>query len=248
MSYEHLSLMNTSGALIQNEKLSGVSIQDCQMVTIRNCEIDGPVTLNNSNPSIGLTDITLENCYIHGTGSTKPIFAGGYTYSGLKILGCKIEDSFDSTHLIYLSGGHWKGSIGQLPCSNIVIQGCTIQRNPKGRNCIQLNGRFSGVSIVDNVIRHAQLNGIMLIGVQNCKIARNTIYGNNRSCLVIYDYIDGAYWDADNAEDMMLWTQCHHENKNILVENNTMLVGPTQWCVSSTHKDDPQDGHPVVLP
>jgi hypothetical protein len=222
-----------------------VSIMDCHNVIIRNADITGGINLNDSYPEIGLKNITIENCYIHDTGSARPIFSGGSNIDGIFILNNKIGRTYNSTHGIYLSGGQWKGEYP--PIRNIVIKGNTIGIGPAGRNGIQCNGRFYGGEISDNLIFCFELNGINLIGCQNFTISNNTIFGNNRGCIGIYNYIDTHYWNPFDEDEMKDWLASHYVNNFIKIIDNKLIVGPKQFHKGKWHNNDPRNGYPVIF-
>lgn len=222
-----------------------VSIMDCHNVILKNADIIGGIGLNDSYPEIGLKNITIENCFIHDSGTTKPIFMGGSNIEGIFILNNKIGRTYDSTHGIYLSGGHWKPE--WPPIRNIVIKGNTIGLGPAGRNGIQCNGRFLGGDISDNYIFCFEMNGINLIGCQNFKVSGNIIAGNNRGCIGIYNYIDSSYFNVFDEKEMDRWLGCHFENTNIVFNDNILVVGPHQFHKNKWHNNDPTKGYPVIF-
>jgi hypothetical protein len=169
---------------------------------------------------------------------------GGHNIDGVTIQDCVVREAMygDVTHVIYLSGGHWNGCYP--PMRNINIIGNEVCY-AGGRHCIQLNGRFENVRIKYNKLYHGELAGLSLIGVQNCVVEENEIYGNNRQAIVIYDYKDGWY-DPNIPETVQAWLTCHHPNQNILIRKNTIVLGPHQYKVDPWHNNDPKK-HTAVL-
>lgn len=222
-----------------------LSISDSQNIKVKNLEVWGgnecALSLNNSYNYYGLKNIHLSGVRVK-YGAPRGIFMGGNIIEGIYIDGCEVSETCygDTTHNIYLSGGHWDG--GCPPVSKIRIRN-TVCKYSGGRHGIQLNGRFKDVVIDGCELYHNELSGLSLIGCQDVKVSNNLIYGNNKQCIVIYDYWDWAYW---NPGDTREWLECHHPNDNISIENNTLYVGPKQWERDEYHNNKP-DNQPCVL-
>jgi len=224
-----------------------LTIMDSHNVTVKNLEVWGgcseSISLNDSYPEIGLKNITLENVTALYGGS-RGLFCGGHWGDGITLKNCKISEVCygDTTHCVYFSGGHWDGKYPGF--SGIRILATEVSYSG-GRHCIQFNGRFSGVEVEGCTLRHGQLAGISSIGVQNAVFRNNTIYGCNRQCIVIYeDGDDDGDWDDPNF--VSWWKSCHWPNKNLLIENNTLVVGPKRWKYDQWHGDDPKN-HSAIL-
>jgi len=93
---------------------------------------------------------------------------------------------------------------------------------------------------------HSELGGLSLIGCQDVLVSECEIYGNHRPPIIIYDYWDNGYWDPNDPEMIEWWKTCHHPNDRILIKNNTMFVGPTQWHKDKWHNNTPYK-KPCVL-
>lgn len=224
-----------------------LSFADAHNVTAKNMTCWGgcecTVELNSSHKELGLKNITLENLTVK-YGAPRNIFMGGSNIDGITIKGCTVrEDVYgDTTHGIYLSGGHWTGDCP--PVRNVEVSDCDISYTG-GRHGIQCNGRFENVKLKGNRIYHCELAGISLIGCQHVLVEENQIYGNNRQAIVIYDYADG-WFDPGNPEwSEEVWRSCHHPNQDILIRKNTLVCGPHQWKQDAWHNNDPRQ-HGVI--
>lgn len=226
----------------------GLSVMDCHNLTVRNIRVEGGVDLNDSYPEFGMRNVSLVGLTVRGPASNG-IFMGGHNIDGVFIKNCDVRYIIGGSHAIYLSGGHWDGDYP--PIRNVVIYGCIVGYTPGGRNAIQLNGRFDGALIEWNLLQHAQLNGITLIGVQNAVVRHNASYGHNRgSGVVVFDYADGwaHYYNCyETQADIDAFRACHHPSRNILIERNTFVVGPHQFSKDPWHDDDPTENHAGVL-
>ena len=233
--------------------LKGLSVMDCHNLTVQNMDVTGSngsagVDINDSYPDIGIKNVTFKGLNIHDVGP-RGIFMGGHNIDGVCIIGCTITRIIDGTHGIYLTGGHWKPEYPAI--RNIRIENCDVSYIIAGRNDIQLNGRFDGVVILNNRVRHAQLNGFTLIGCQNVLVEENEVYGCNRGTgLVIYDY--ASHWAPyynyfETPEDIAAFCATHHPCQNIMARKNTFVVGPTRYSVDAYHSDDPTANHPAIL-
>jgi hypothetical protein len=225
----------------------GLDIMDISNLVVRRLTVYGGVNLTSSYPKeYGLHNITLDHLEILDSPS-RGIMLGGSKISGIHILHCKIFRVIGTynTHMIYLTGAHWEESI-YGPVTDVIIRGCEMGINPNGRNGIQLNGRFKGVLIENNEIYLFQQDGIELKGCQDVIIRGNVVYAGNRgTCLGLHDYIWLEYGKPKWTPEV--FKQFHHPCQNILVENNTFVVGPKQWCQSPWKKDQPDDHHPTIF-
>ena len=233
---------------------NGLSVMDCHNITISNFLIDGGTgtagaELNDSYPDFGLKNITFEKLRIIPPAGPRGIFAGGHVMSGIKIKKSIIIGPIDGTHGIYFSGGAFDENYPAI--QDVVIRGCTIELQVAGRNSIQFNGKYKDGLIVDNILRHAHLNAITLIGCQDFTVKNNIMYGCERGTgVVIYDYAShwGPYYDYFKTQaDIDLFNARHWPNQRILVEFNTMVVGPKAFCNWPGNNEDPTANHPVVL-
>jgi hypothetical protein len=218
-----------------------VSVNNSHNLTVRNAEVWGGVSsaigMSDSYPDIGLKNLNFENMRVKYAAS-RGIFMGGHNIDGIRIHGCDISETLyaDTTHGIYLSGGHW--GYDDKPVRNVKITNTTCKYNG-GRHGIQLNGRFDGVALWGNKLYHNELAGISLIGCRNVEVIENEIYGNNRQGVVIYDYWDDSYFDINDPESVKKWLFAHHPCDRILLRNNTIVVGPTQWGKDAYHNNNP---------
>ena len=218
-----------------------LSIMDVHNLTVRNLSVWGgnsqAVSLDDSYPSVGIRNIHLENIKVR-YGASRGIFMGGNNIEGIYIDNCEVQETCygDTTHNIYLSGGHWNPDYP--PIRKVRIRN-TMCKYTGGRHDIQLNGRFDDVVITGNKLYHAELAGLSLIGCQNVLVAENEIYGNQRQGIVLYDYWDDHYFDITDPESVEKWKGCHHPNDRILIRNNTIFVGPTQWHKDFYHNNKP---------
>ena len=210
-----------------------ISISDCHNITLKNMEVWGGIMqsleLNDSHPEVGLKRITLDNITVRHQ-HQRGIFMGGHNIQDIIIKNCKVLDSvFDGpeTHGIYLSGGHWRPDYG---VKDIQIMNTTVAY-AFGRHGFQFNGRCIGLKVEGCTFFHNEMAGISLIGVQKALIRNNTVYGNNRQGIVIYDY--------DHNVD------CRTANRDITISNNTVVVGPKQWKRDAWHNNTP-DTMPAV--
>lgn len=225
----------------------GISVMDCHNVRIKSVAVYGginqAVNLNDSYPEVGLKNITLEDVRVY-YGAKWGIFMGGHNIEGIAIRNCKVRETCygDTEHGIYLSGGHWNGDYP--PVRRVLLVGNTVCYSG-GRHGIQLNGRFSGVSVISNTLYHNEMAGLSLIGCQNVAVKNNIIYGNNKQGIVVYDYVDGSYWNLNDPEEEAKWKACHHRMENIVVENNTVVVPDHQWKKDPWHNNDPLK-HPCI--
>jgi hypothetical protein len=234
--------------MYQIRNWGGISIMDSHNVTIKNLEVWGSahgLDLNDSYPEIGLKNILIKNCTFQYCGMG--VFSGGYAADNITLQNCKIREicyGGQTTHAIYFSGGHWD-KFAHLPgWTNIRILGCTVEYSG-GRHLIQFNGRFTNVEVRNCTLRHAQLSGISSIGVQNGIYRNNTIHGCNRQGIVIFE--DGADdIDWSNPGHVSWWLSHHQPNQNILIDRNTIIVGPKQWKYDEWRNDSPE-GHAAIL-
>lgn len=218
-----------------------LGIMDVHNFTARNMSVWGgnsqAVSLDDSYPSVGIKNVHLENIKVR-YGASRGIFMGGNNIEGIYIDNCEVQETCygDTTHNIYLSGGHWNPDYP--PIRKIRIRNTTCKYSG-GRHGIQLNGRFDDVVIHGNKLYHNELAGLSLIGCQNVYVTENEIYGNQRQGIVIYDYWDHHYFDLENPESVEKWKKCHHPNDRIMIRNNTIFVGPTQWHKDFYHNNNP---------
>jgi parallel beta-helix repeat protein len=203
-----------------------IGISDCHNITVKNMEMWGGVMqgvhLDDSYPLTGLKNITLDGITVRHA-HQRGIFMGGHNIRDLVIKNCTVTDSvFDGpeTHGIYLSGGHWREDYGVFDVS---VSNCSVSYS-FGRHAFQFNGRCRGLKVEGCTFKHAEMAGISLIGVQHAIIRNNTIYGNNRQGIVIYDYGE---------------PQFRHPNRDIKITNNTIYVGPHQWKKDHWHNSKP---------
>jgi hypothetical protein len=224
-----------------------IKLLDCGNVHLKNMEVwggcDYALNINDSYPTIGVKNVILDKITVK-YGAPRCIFMGGDNIDGVTIKNCTVRENIygDTTHGIYLSGGHWNPDYP--PIRNIKVVGNTVSY-AGGRHCIQINGRFENVTIMNNRLYHGELAGLSMIGVKNGLVAHNEIYGNNRQAIVIYDYKDGWY-DPNNPASVELWKKTHHQNQNILIRRNTIVVGPHQYKVDLWHNNDPKT-HAAIL-
>ena len=220
----------------------GLSIMDCQNMVIKGCEIIGELSIQSSYPEHGLRHIKFEDCYIHDATTDRLVMMGGSSISDIVFRKCVIVRCIGGTHIMYFSGGHWKGEYP--PIDGIKIIGCEISIGPAGRHAVQFNGRFTNGVIKNNLIRHAQLCGISLIGCQDFEVAGNVIYGNNRGGIVLFDY--ASHWaDRYNyyqtQDDIDKFLSEHQPNQRIDIHHNTIIQGPKQFSIDPWHKDNPAE-------
>jgi hypothetical protein len=226
-----------------------ISIMDCHNIRIQDLTVWGgimqTVHLSDSYPEFGLHNIHLDNVEVR-YGSKRGIFMGGHNISDITIENCLVHETIygDTTHGIYLSGGHWRPEYP--PIRNVKILNTKVHHSG-GRHGIQLNGRFSGVEIKKCKTFFNELAGISLIGVQDCTVSESIIWGNNRQGLIIYDYFDHNYWDITDEASVAHWKGCHHPNQNITMLNNTILVGPKQWKMDEWHNNTPANKAAVLV-
>jgi len=232
----------------------GIGVQDCHNIVLKNFIVDSgtlsgaSLELNDSNANIGLDNVTFDNIVVLPQKGGRGAFLGGYRAKDIKFLNCTILGPIEGTHGIYMSGGHYNPD---YYCEGFVIKGCKISMQPGGRNCIQFNGRFKDIVIVNNELSHAQLNLITLIGVQGCIIRNNFGYGANRgTAVVVYDY--ASHWGPwynyfEDQENIDEFNTKHWPNQDIVIEYNSFVGGPSQFSIDAYHKDDPTDGHPSIL-
>jgi uncharacterized protein YjbI with pentapeptide repeats len=96
------SNVNIVGCLLHDSRRQGVSIVGCNRAIIRDCEI---YNINGAAPQYGIdiepdggtgvaTDITIDNCYIHGNAAGSIVIANvnNATYSQIKIEGVNITN------------------------------------------------------------------------------------------------------------------------------------------------------------
>jgi hypothetical protein len=237
------------------ELKQGFAITNCYNVIVQGFTITGSngtagCEINDTHHDIGVRDIVLRDLKIYYAGP-RGIMMGGWNIANITISGCHIKGPLGGTHGIYMTGAHWIGSEVFDPIDGVTIEGCLIEFQPDGRHGIQFNGRFTNGLIQNNLIRHAQLNGISLIGCQHFDVLNNVVYGCNRGAgLVIYDYAHSwanKYNYFHTQADVDLFNETHQPNQHILAEYNTFIVGPKQFSQSPYHKDDPTKSHPVVL-
>ncbi len=221
-----------------------LALMDCHNVTVKNLEVWGGnmqcVNLNDSYPEIGLKNVTLERVKAR-YGSKRGFFMGGHNIQDIFLHRCIATETCygDTTHGIYLTGGHWRGDYP--PVTNVELYKCKSSYSG-GRHGIQLNGRFKKVLIEDCESWHNQRTSLSLIGVQDATVSGCKFWGNNDQGMVIYDYFDSGYWSPGDPE----WKACHHPNKNITVENCTIAVGSNQWKRDHWHHHNPKN-KPAVL-
>ncbi|MFH2001281.1 MAG: right-handed parallel beta-helix repeat-containing protein [Planctomycetota bacterium] len=225
-----------------------LTIMDCHHVTVKNLEVWGgcseAISINDSYPEIGLRDIMLENVTARYGGS-RGLFSGGSWADGIVLKDCTITETCygDTTHCIYFSGGHWNG--GWPGFRNIKILNTTVSYSG-GRHLIQLNGRFSDVEISGCDLHHGQLSAISSIGVKNGIYKNNRIYGCNRQGIVIYEDGDDDI-DWNSPEQIQQWMSCHWPNQNLIIENNTIVVGPKRWKLDQWRSDSPEDKAAILM-
>lgn len=227
-----------------------IGITDAHNIILKKFKVYGgsnqSIDINDSYPNIGLKNITLDGIEVK-YGPSRGIFMGGNNIDGISILNCKVSQTIygDVTHGIYLSGGHWNGTYP--PVKNIKIHN-TLVEYTGGRHCIQLNGRFQDVEISNNILRHGQIAGLSLIGCKDVKVFENQMYGNNRWCMVIYDYIDDDYWNIMGPEEKEKWLACHHPTRNIYVYNNTLVQAYQPFRTDKWHGNDyPYNRPPIIV-
>lgn len=233
--------------VIEGVEIQGLGIMDCHNLTFRDCDISEYIVLDDSYPKIGLKNIKFDNCYIHDNTKKRLIFLGGHNVKNITFNDCVITRCIGETHLVYMSGGHWDPDYN--PISNIKFISCNLSIAPGGRNVLQFNGRFKDITIDNCTFSHAEMNGLNFIGCQDVTVTNCTFYGSNRSCIGIYNYIDGSYWDDKNPKNGTVaeWKKIHHKNKNYTIKNNVMIVGPYQFHWDDWHNNIPNSHQPVLF-
>jgi hypothetical protein len=249
VTYSKTSNVTVKGDVFQ----AGLTIMDCQNMVFEDCEIAGFLNLNDSYPEIGLRDILFLNCDFHDATTDRLVFLGATTASNIFFDGCTFRRCISGTHIVYMSGGHWHkldpNGDQWPPITNIRFTDCIFEFNPAGRHNLQFNGRFKGVKIIRCLFRHAQLNGLSLIGVQDAVVRDCVFYGHNKGWgIVIYDYAwPHLYNNFKTQADIDKFKEVHWPCKNILVERNTIVVGPNQFSIDPWHKDSPKDRAGIIL-
>lgn len=251
-----VSYSKTSGVYVKGDTfLAGLTIMDCQNMIFEDCEIVGYLNLNDSYPEIGLRDISFINCDFHDATTDRLVFLGGHNVSNLFFYGCTFKRCIYGTHIVYMSGGHWHkldpNGMQWPPITNLVFMDCLFEFSPAGRHNLQFNGRFDTVHIIRCTFKHAQLNGISFIGVQNAVVRDCVFYGHNKGWgIVIYDYASGwahLYNNFQTQEDIDRFREVHWPCQNILVERNTIVVGPKRFSVDPWHWDDPYNRAGIMI-
>lgn len=238
--------------------LGGLGLMDCHNMIFEEVEIAGYLELNSSNPEIGLKNIWFNKFNLHdanyGGSYKKLMFMGGSNIDGITFSNGTVIRCIAGTHAMYFTGGHWgiKDKEGNLypPVRNITINNVSAALTPGGRFLIQFNGRFDGVIVSDCLLPHGQLGAISSIGVHNGIYRNNTIYGCNRTPIVIFDY--ASHWASQfnwfqTEEDIQAWLESHWPNQNIDIYGNTIIVGPHRFSTDIWHKgDDPTKNFPAI--
>lgn len=218
-----------------------ITVRDCHDFELLGVKALGgamqTVEVNDSNPEYGVRRVKFIDCDFR-YGSSRGFFMGGNNIEDVEVLRCRTSQVCygDTTHAMYFSGGAWTGEFP--PIRNIRVKG-SVAEFAGGRHCLQFNGRFEGVELAGNLFRHGQLAGISLIGVQEAVVRHNQIYGNNRQGIVIYD--DDWSIDFSNPDKVAWFLSCHHPNSDILVERNSIVVGPYTWMKDPWHNEDPSN-------
>lgn len=234
--------------------LGGLSVMDCHNLFYKRLYVENTINLNDSYPETGLFNIHFED--VKQKYGSRGVFLGGSNVSGLYFDGCSFTHQIGGYHSAYMSGGHW-GKInpktGELypPVSNIHFKRCIMGMTPAGRNCLQFNGRFKDVSAKECSFHHPELNHISVIGVQGGQFLDNVGYGGNRGTgVVLYDYASSwapyyGWFETDASIEK--FNKEHHPNKDILVANNTWVVGPNQFSYAKEwgHYNEPHK-HPAL--
>lgn len=228
---------------------SPISIMDCHNVILKNFSMENAfIELNDSYPEIGLKNITLDHISVYG-GTPRGIFMGGHNIHGITLRHCTVLYTIFGTHCVYLTGGHWNEN--WPPVSGILVEHCDFGYALGGRNTFQINGRVENVVVRKNRFRHAQIGGCTFIGVQNGTFEENVSYGHNRGT-GFQSYVYASHWapyynNFATQEDIDLFCMTHWPNQNLLIKNNTLVVGPHQVSYDDWHNDDPKNGHPAAL-
>jgi hypothetical protein len=233
-----------------------ISIMDCHYVEIDGLTVVGGypgqmagINLNDSYPEIGLKGIKLKNGVILPPAGPRGIFLGGHNVQDIKIVKYIIVGPIGGTHGIYFSGGAFNENWPAI--QDVVIRGCTIELQPGARNGIQFNGKYLRGIIANNLIRHAHLNGITLIGCQDYEVTNNVVYGCERGTgAVVYDYAHSwaAYYNYfETQADIDLFNARHWPNQRIHIHHNTFVVGPKAFCNWPGNNEDPTKNHPAIL-
>jgi hypothetical protein len=226
-----------------------IGIGSSKNIEIRNLEAWGNTELNCSqkSPDKWLENITFRNT-VHKYGTGRTIFLGCYTAAHLYFIDVECRETIyhlpSCSHDIYLSGGHWEGSIGLPPvtdCKFIRVKACYAG----GRHGIQCNGRFKGILVDGCKLWHNEFAGLSLIGCQDVEVKNCEIWGNNRQGIVCYTYFDDHYFDL-TAAGLKIWMACHHSMKNFDIHHNSIMIGPKQWLTYPAHNNKP-DGKSAVL-
>lgn len=262
---EHLYLKNAvytekDPLVIEGKYLKNSGIMDCENIIFRKCNMVGGFKIEGSLDK-GCKNILFENCYIHDNIGNRLLWVCGNRLEKITFNGCKIVRSIKEYHVAYFSAGHWQPNEETL-CKGFNFIQCIFGWCPGGRNDFQFNGRFEDILIDGCIFPHGQLNGLTCIGCQGVIVRNSVFYGSNRGCLIIKNYIDSAYWTENGTKDYPPekqaqgdpekysydhWKKTHHKNKNILIENNTLMVGPKAFYKGPwNHEDDPTDGHPAI--
>jgi len=201
-----ISINKSSHIIFENFKVMGrsqanIELLDSDYITIRFCEA------SRSNK--------------HG------LFTGG-SFHHLTIEACKFyEHMYGSTasHGIYVSGGHWDPN--KAPVRDVVIRYCESYYN--GRHGFQFNGRGENITIENNTFHHNVLGGISLIGPRKVSVKNNLIYKNNKQGVILFTYLDGAYWDPNDPISLAHWKATHWTIEDVVIENNTIFMDDTPW-------------------
>lgn len=222
-----------------------LSVSDCHNVHVKNLEVWGGamecVHLDDSYPMTGLKNVTLEGVTAR-YGQARGFFMGGHNIDLITLRKCRaIETCYgDTTHGIYLSGGHWNGTYG--PITRITLDRCEASYSG-GRHGIQINGRFKDVVINECKSWHNQRTSLSLIGCQDVLVEGCQFWGNNDQGMVIYDYFDYTNFDPSDPEP---FKACHHPTKDVTVSNCTIVVGYQRWKKDEWHYHNPVN-KPAVL-
>ena len=221
---------------------NNLNIMDVHGLHVDNFEVWGGitegVTLNDSYPEIGINGVELSNLLVRYAAKWG-IFSGGLNIQNLTIRDTLVTETCYyqkiSEHGIYLSGGGWPGNT-HGPMKNIKIKRviCTLSG---GRHGLQVNAAADGVEIEDSVFFLNQLGGISLIGCKNVKVRGNQIAMNHRAGITLYNY--KYCYDFNDPESVEEYKRVMVKMENILIEKNTIVVGPKTWTFDKYHHNTP---------
>ena len=146
-----MAAIDQTGVTPPNGTSAVLTITNCDYVTVRNLEVRNYKTTADTKTPIGIL--------VNGDGS------------GVKLLGCKVHDIWQSNAALNNFNANGFGILvygdASLPIANFVLDGCEVSALRTGASeSVVLNGNVTGFSVTNNLVHDCNNIGIDFIGFE----------------------------------------------------------------------------------